>query len=393
MNKLRIYFSQINWPLIGFILSLLIPSTAVVQKYLGINGVAAYLIIASLIMYLGYKYALSKIVHFMTDKRLLWLVVVAFLVLLVLFIIIYPIANSGLLGSGSDRDEALNIATSELLKGHYPYYLKTYFGNPITPMPGSLVLAIPFVLLGNSAYQNLFWFFLFLYTINYLFKNKQHGITVLFVILALAPCVMLEYVTGGDLLANSIYVFVFIVWVVMIISKNEKSIWKKILIAVLLGLGLSSRSNFILLLPLVFSAYVKNNGWKSAIIYLAISGFTILLVTVPFYLYDPQGFSPLHTINKLNQFQDILPKAGLIVPLVSGIIGLILSFSQNWKFSTLLKNCTIVLALPVLIGIVLQSIRLHSLDFSFAGYGLPFVFFGSTAFFLILIEKKSEIKN
>ena len=393
MNKLRIYFSQINWPLIGFILSLLIPSTAVVQKYLGLNGVAAYLVIASLIMYLGYKYVLSKIIQFMTDKRLLWLVVVAFLVLLVLFIILYPIANSGLLGSGSDRDEALNIATSELLKGHYPYYLKTYFGNPITPMPGSLFLAVPFVLIGNSAYQNLFWFFLFLYTLNYLFNNKQHGVSVLFVILALAPCVMLEYVTGGDLLANSIYVFVFIVWAVIIISKNEKSIWKKILIAVLLGLSLSSRSNFILLLPLVFSAYVKNNGWKSAIVYLAISGFTFLLLTVPFYLYDPQGFSPLHTINKLNQFQDILPKAGLIVPLVSGIIGLILSFSQNTKISTLLINCTIVLAIPVLIGIVLQSIMFHTLDFSFAGYGLPFVFFGSTAFFLMLMERKSEIKK
>lgn len=388
MNKLRFSFFQVNWPLIGFILSLLIPSTAVVQKYFGIKGVVAYLVVASLIIIIGYKFAISKIVRFMTDKRLLWLVVAVFLILLVLFIIIYPIANSGLLGRGSDRDEALNIATSELLKGHYPYYLKTYFGNPITPMPGSLVLAVPFVLIGNSAYQNLFWLFAFLFTINYLFKNKQYGFIVFFILLSLALCVMQEFVTGGDLLANSIYVLVFIAWAVIIISNKEKAFWIKIILAILLGISLSSRSNFILLMPLVFSAYVRKVGWKPAFMYMAITGLTLLLITVPFYLYDPQGFSPLHTYNKLNQFQDIMPNAGLIIPLISGVIGLGLSFAKNNNLSTLLTNCTIVLAVPVIFGIVLQSIMIGSVDFSFAGYGLPLVFFGSAAFFLILNEKK-----
>jgi hypothetical protein len=265
------------------------------EKYFSIRGVIAYLTFASIMIIIVHKYALGKIVHLLTDKRKLWLVAFSFLILFILLVFVYPLANSGLLGRGSDRDDALNIATSELLRGNYPYYLTTYFGNPITPMPGSLILAIPFVLIGNSAYQNLFWLFVFLITINSLFHNKSYGVIVFFTLFLLAPCVMQEFVTGGDLLANSLYIFVFIVWAVIVITNKGKAVWTKILIGILLGLGLSSRSNFVMLLPLIFSAYVIKIGWKSAIYYSGISVLTFIFVTLPFYLYDPQGFSPLHT--------------------------------------------------------------------------------------------------
>ena len=65
-------------------------------------------------------------------------------------------------GGGSDSDDALNLATRALLHGEYPYRIRTYLGSPATYLPGSLLLAVPFVLLGNAAYQDLFWLAAFL---------------------------------------------------------------------------------------------------------------------------------------------------------------------------------------------------------------------------------------
>lgn len=72
------------------------------------------------------------------------------------FAVLFPHFNSQLPGHGSDRDDALNTAIAAVLHGEYPYARTTYLGNPITPLPGAL-LALPFWLLGNSAFQAVAW--------------------------------------------------------------------------------------------------------------------------------------------------------------------------------------------------------------------------------------------
>ena len=141
-----------------FIFSLLLsfPSAAVLQKLIGIAGVVIFPAVSFLVLLIGRRSIFSKL-SVKTEGRAYFLVAITLLILIIIFIVAYPIANSGAFGVGSDRDEALNIATTDLLNGRYPYYQKTYHNNPITPMPGSLFLAVPFVLAGNSAYQNFFW--------------------------------------------------------------------------------------------------------------------------------------------------------------------------------------------------------------------------------------------
>jgi hypothetical protein len=57
-------------------------------------------------------------------------------------------------------------------------------------LPGALLLAVPFVLLGNSAHQNLFWLFAFLFSLNSYLKDRRLALLLLWVILALAPVVL-----------------------------------------------------------------------------------------------------------------------------------------------------------------------------------------------------------
>jgi hypothetical protein len=372
------------WSLVGLALSLIVPSTAVLQKYLGLAGVIAYSIIASLALFFLFKYRadLIRLAAKVTERQVIWLSVFTWIIILIAFLVVYPIANAGVVGGGSDHDEALNIAATELLHGHYPYYPKTYLGNPISPLPGALFLAMPFVLLGNSAFQNFFWLIIFFVAMKAYLKDSRSALLLLWTVLALSPIVLYGLLTGNDYLSNSLYVLLFILWMTTTASQADHTPWKMTLLAILLGIGLSSRANFVLLLPFVFSALVRNLGWKSAIRYLAITCITFLVITMPFYLYDPQKFSPLHTSNKLGQFQSIVPFAAVTIPLATGIVALILSFFQpgGRNLDALFRNCTIVLAFPVLCGVILSIIRAGRIDFTFALFGELFLYFGAVAF-------------
>lgn len=370
--------------IVGFALSLLLPSTAVVQKYLGITGVAGYLLVASLLLLLFVKvrYLLARFASKITERQILWLAALTFLVILIAFALVYPIADSGIVGGGSDNDDALDIATTELLHGRYPYYLKTYVGNLPAQLPGALLLAAPFVRLGYSAYQNLFWLLAFVIVMKSHFRDGRLALLLLWTVFALSPIVLNEILIGSDRAANSLYVLLAVLWLMRAISQPDSPRWKSVVPTIFMGIALASRANFLMLLPLIFSAMIKTVGWKKAIAHGAIMGATILLLTVPFYLYDPQAFSPLDAASKLSQFEPALPFAGILLPLATGIIALILAFLQPacGKLDTLLKNCAIVLAFPILSGTILFSVTIGRPSFVFTSYGIFFLFFGAVAF-------------
>jgi hypothetical protein len=309
--------------------------------------------------------------------------------LLVAFVIVYPVANSGLMGGGSDRDEALNIAVAELVHWRYPYYNKTYLEGPISPLPGAIVLAIPFVLIGNSAYQNFFWLMAFFQVIKIYLKDGRLALILIWSILGLSPEVLREFLTGGDGLANSIYILIFILMLIRVILKPIN--YLKIMSAVLLGIGLSSRPHLILLLPLVFSILIQKNGLKIATKYMLFICTALGAVTLPFYLYDPQAFSPLHQTTKLSQFSSILPFSEIIIPLSGGTIACCLAFQRMDKKGILLmKNCAIIQAFIILSPVVLSSINSGTLSFNFTGYGIYFLLFGTLYSLSSLVETEKK---
>ena len=61
----------------------------------------------------------------------------------------------------------VRVALTELASGRYPYTATTYLGNPITPLPGALLLAAPFWwVTGSAAWQNVAWTLLLLPVLN-----------------------------------------------------------------------------------------------------------------------------------------------------------------------------------------------------------------------------------
>lgn len=389
--------SQANttiWLQLGLASSVVGSSIWTFQKYLGNIGLICCVLIGFSVVLVGYRYLPLHLLATLQEKHIMWLTAATFALLIGIFAMVYPFANAGIVGGGTDRDEALNIAVTEMLHGRYPYYPRTYLNAPISPLPGAILLATPFVMLGNSAYQNIFWLFCFVIGMRLYLKSGISALLLLWIILALSPIVWNEFVTGGDLLANNIYILLFVVGMlnaVFALSSGGKQ-WVAIAASVLLGIGLSSRSNFFLIIPLIFSSLVQHAGIKKACIYTAISCIVCIAITLPFYLYDPAGFSPLTTFGKVDWFDSFIPFAGLLVSSISVVLTLGLSLQRmDSSHRVLLRNIALVQAFPVLFVIVATSIISKGTINQLGWYGLNFLFFGAVAAWGGLHHKNKHI--
>lgn len=343
-------------------LCLTIPSLAQVHKYLGWWGVGAYLAITALALWLLKRLrAADRIAERITDRQARWLTGVILLFVLIAFITLYPVAHSAIYGAGSDSADSLNVAVREMLHGRYPYYARTYLGNPVHEMPGMLLLATPFVLLGSSAWMNLFWLAVFFFVCRDELGDARQALLLFVVMLMFCPVAMQQLVTGGNQLANGLFTMVLLWWM----ARRDLP-----MAAVLFGLALSSRANFLLLVPLVFCHLLRAYGRQRAVRDLAIALATLTVVTLPFYLYDPKNFTPLGAANRLTRFDYMLPHLGAAI----AVAGLVLTIWLAARGGSLLANCAFVQGFFVIVGAVLSR------DLFYASYGVFFLFFGLPAF-------------
>jgi hypothetical protein len=372
----------------GLAFSLLFAGIQQVEKYLGLTGVALYLMGGIAILLTSRRYLIPRFVGRVTDK-LAWILVLGTLAgLLLMFFVVYPVADSGVIGGGSDSDDALNLATKALLNHQYPYDIETYLGAPATYLPGSLLLAVPFVMLGNAAYQNVFWLALLILATNSYLKDIRQAVLLCWITL-LCSSVLQSLVTGAELLASSIYMVLFVLFA-MKSCLAERKRWFRWVAAALLGIGLSSRGNYLLLIPVICSTTIQRVGWKETAGYAAVTGGVFLAVTLPFWLYDPQTFWAACVLeqNSLATVVDpIVPHASLALPLASALfaLGLSLRRMKNWQ-SDLLSNCAYTQAFPVLTMFILFGIP--NLEFGYTRYGMHFLFFGALASWTGFIQSR-----
>lgn len=232
---------------------------------------------------------------------------------------IYPMTLRHLFGPGSDGENALFIAATELVHGHFPYYRHTYLNNPITPMPGALLLALPFLLLGRVSFQALFWIAIFVLISDKFFSRRITALTFLVVTIFASAGILDELFVGDDYTLNAIYLAVAIWCVVR--AHRSSSVWLQVLAALFLGLALSSRVIYFVIPPLIFAYLLHNHSLRTAVRTVTIVLAAAAVVTVPFYLYDPAHFSPLHVSEKLGFLSPpaqhaltiFLPAAALII--------------------------------------------------------------------------------
>lgn len=378
----------------GLAVFMLCPSFDTVIKYFGVGGVIGYFLLGTLIVFTADRFLLPEFKNKVSERTANILAVVTFASIIALTLVVYPIANTGQFGSGSDADDALIVAVGELLRGNYPYTPNTYLGNPISPMPGTVFLAIPFVIIGAIHLQNILWLAVLFLVFRHYEKSSVSALGLIWAMIAFSPTLLQNMVTGADYVSNSIYVLA-LMWILMRTLSDGAEAWKSVIAAILLGVALSSRSTFMLIMPLFLSLLVQTSGWKQAVKYLSIAGVAFLAVTLPFWLHDPAGFAPLRVQSeKLKSIENILPFAGIIVPGIAGLIAVTLSFQKmKADAARFFRNCAIVQIFVVFLTSILYSVKLGHLDFFLqqSGYGMFSLFFGATAFWMYLYNDSEPV--
>jgi hypothetical protein len=366
----------------------LVPSLGIVQKYFRTRGAVLYAAAGFLAILVAHRRSttLCGLLKAL-DRKWTWLLVTTLLASLILaFAVLYPMSNSagpswrsaaGIAGGGSDRDEALNLGVTELLHGRYPYYMRTQLGNPVSQMPGSLLVAVPFVLLGNAAWQNLFWCAAYFVVARSVLGDTRWALALALPLLAACPIILQDIVTGGDLLANSVVVLFAILLLLEVAqsSARPRDLW---LASALVGLSLSSRVTFLLLVPLLNQELIRRIGLRRAAACLVVAGCVFVAITLPFYLYDPTGFAPMAVQNKFAQFGDYAPARVVLLPtLCVACSVLVTAWPGSRDSAAWLVRAALILLIPAALLVALVSIRGEGILFRYCAYALPAALFGA----------------
>jgi hypothetical protein len=220
-------------------------------------------------------------------------------VMLALYLVLYPISQRHIAGVGSDSEDALRIAATQLMSLHYPYYARTYLGNLITPLPGAVLLAVPFQAVHRVSAQNIFWLAIFVGLCARFFRQRATALAFL-AIMTFGNLVTLDqFVVGVDYTVNLWYVCAA-VCVFLKAHEDNRSTWVRLAAGALLGVTLSSRPVYPLVFtPLLIAYLSQHKNLRGAIAAVVTPLLVAAGVTAPFYVYDPAHFAPLHIEQKL----------------------------------------------------------------------------------------------
>lgn len=350
-----------------FAVALWWPTLGLALKYTAVAGAAAYSIIV-----LTSPWWLPPIAAALQGRvgpaAFRAATVACVLGLVLLFTAVYPHANSQVPGHGSDADDALNVAAHALLRGGYLYRERTYLGNPIAPLPGAVLFALPFVILGTSALQSLLWLPILGWSVYRAIQDRGLALLVWLAVPLLSVAVIHAVVTGSDELVNGTYVALLSVAAVRILPDAEQPRFIRVLCGVGWGLSLASRASFLPMFPIVIYAVATRRDWATALRYGAVTATAAAAVTLPFFVYEPGSFGPLHTADKLTLSGTVTPALGLGIYVAALAAGLSL---MGHRGETFLLPSIIALGVPlVLLTLIFTAIRGEFVLERYCGYGL-----------------------
>jgi hypothetical protein len=210
-------------------------------------------------------------------------------------------------------------------------------------------------------------------------KDLRLASLLLLTVFVFSPDTVYSLIQGWDYLTNSIYILIPAIGILYCL-KNQLSPRWTLMCSMLLGVGLSSRANFLMLVPILFFGMIKWSNIRTAIMFMAICLAVFALVTLPFFLYDPAHFTPFHTAGKLDMGGrfPMLPKIIFLVGVaISFFLGMTLTHVKN--IEQVVGRCYLVQLFAVLSGFVIASIQIGRPNLEYPHFGVLVLLFGVTA--------------
>jgi len=381
-----------------FAFSIIFPSVTIFKK-LPLAWLFIYIAGTLITIILLFIWIIPFLSKWLTPKKCWIIAVILLLLVAITHLIIHPIidtAGFSLLGikfGASDCDNAIDVGLHALNSGNYPYYQRTFLNYPITPMPGALLLALPFYILGDSAFQNVVWYAVFWILIWRITLDIRIASLIIGIISFLSPNVIYHICTGTDYLANSIYVLLAMVFLMNSFDRKVQTI---VTASIFLGIALASRPNWLLLLPIPFFyiAY-RANYWRAIKIF-AIITISFCVLVLPFYFYDPSHFSPFYVSHFLTIGKKF-PHADVLIVFFGGCLSIILGFIyKNKSLESQIRSSFFVQAFVIICGFILASVAEGRVNLYYSHFGILFMSFGVFASGPHLINealKRGSIKS
>jgi len=151
-----------------------------------------------------------------------------------------------------------------------------------------MLLAAPFFAIGHIAWQNFLWLALFFAFTFHFFRYRATALLFLTLFLLLAPAHLSDFTSGGDYLTNFFYVTIAIA---LFYASLRTSIYTSIPAALFLGVTLSSRIIYVLvLIPLLALTIQRTSRTRTALLFLLVL-LSACAVTLP--VFTPHPFPKL----------------------------------------------------------------------------------------------------
>lgn len=335
-------------------------------------------LLGQLVVGVGFLVAVLVVLPWATDglrhapRWVLPALVVAVIVLLVLAAVVDPTPGLGrAIGVGSDRADALDVTVTRLVHGLYPYDATTYLGNPLSPLPGSMLLAAPFVLVtGYAATQNLVWTLVLLPVLNGGRRLRPEP-TLLWALIVLgAPEVLREFVVGDDLVVSAIPAVAAVAWTLRVATGRRPAVL--VVAAAVLGVVTCTRPHLALVVVIAVAAVAVRAGWRRAAVVGMIASLTWVLLIVPFLLGGVGRFSPLHVAAKVTG--DRTMTLGIVVIALVALVVLVGALAVVRPASPAAVGwfCAAVLAAPTVLSVLHGKLTGTGWDVTLGAAAVPF---------------------
>lgn len=173
----------------------------------------------------------------------------------------------------ADRDDALDLASAELLAGRDPWAVSTHIHPTHHPSPalGGVLLALPFAaVLGDSSWQNVAWVVLGLVLL--VRAAGWAPATTGAALIVASPTFWNEWIFQSDLLVLGLKFVIAVLWGLHAMTGPGR--WDLVLSALLFGAVLADRFLFLAFAVLVAAVALRRVPWRRSIPWLAIAATT-----------------------------------------------------------------------------------------------------------------------
>jgi len=227
----------------------------------------------------------------------------------------YIIQSTPLDSKIADMLPLIENAGRAFLQGYYPY--QTYYVPhplPLTFWPGLWVPFLPAIFfifdlrwIGLTA-----WAIISIILIFYSIRVSKFQSSSFILLISAINILFLQF--SFELIAFHAYGHTFVLWLLLLLLGIASIEKKWIISAILLGLCLSSRQTAVIFIPILFSLWYHQTGWKKAIFNTILSGLIFFIFSFPFLLVAPEEFflTPIQHYKELGEYYVSLGKAGWV---------------------------------------------------------------------------------